>query len=237
MNHRIREAWANLDDEVFEGPVEVDETFVGGKKKNMPRRKKMAMPKGYMPDNKTIIIGMKDRATKRVVTEVIPNRIAIPMREFVNRHIKRGATKVYTDAHAAYSLLPNHEFMTHGQWGTGEYVRGEVYTNGIEGFWTLIKRGYMGVYHYMSPKHMPRYSVEFSERNNARVDGMSTLDVIRQIMTRAEGRMITFKQLRDSRIRTEEEAIQEAWNRYLSKSPSANPKGWTFDDIAAAKAD
>ena len=95
-----------------------------------------------------------------------------------------------------------------------------MYTNGIEGFWTLIKRGYMGVYHYMSRKHMPRYAVEFTERNNARVDGMTTLDVLRQIMTRTEGRTVTAKQLRNSRVRTEEDIFQEVWN---SRNPPPNP--------------
>ena len=238
LNHRIREAWRNPDDEIFDGPVEVDETFVGGKKKNMPRRKKMDMPKGHMPDNKTIVIGMKDRATKHVVAEVLPTRTAMAMRDFVYKHINRGDTTVYTDAHPAYSSLPNHDSVKHSQWGTGEYVRGEVYTNGIEGFWTLIKRGYMGVYHYMSKKHMPKYAVEYTERNNARVEGMTTMDVLYQIVSRMVGRRLTFNQLRNTRIKTEDEICKEIFDRYRALFAQRTRKpGWTFDDLVCERAE
>ena len=234
LNHRIREAWRNPDDEIFDGPVEVDETFVGGKKKNMPRRKKMDMPKGHMPDNKTIVIGMKDRATKHVVAEVLPTRTAMLMQDFVYKHINRGDTTVYTDAHPAYSSLPNHDSVKHSQWGTGEYVRGEVYTNGIEGFWTLIKRGYMGVYHYMSKKHMPKYAVEYTERNSARADGLTTMDVLYQIVSRMVGRRLTFNQLRSTRIKTEDEICKEIFDRYRGFVCSKNQK--TGMDVRRSRA-
>ena len=211
LAHRIRKGWENPDDEVFDGPVEVDETFVGGRKKNMPLRKRLKYRRGRWPDNKIIVMGMKDRKTKRVVVEAIPSRTALPMQQFVYKHIESGVTKVYTDAHGAYKTIPNHEFVNHKNWGSGGYVDGDVYTNGIEGFWTLIKRGYIGVYHYISKKHMHKYAVEFAERNNARLAGMDTLEVLRLIVGRMDGRSLTMEELRQSRIKPYEEFWQEAY--------------------------
>ena len=74
-------------------------------------------------------------------------------------------SKLYTDDHAAYKGLPNHEAVKHG---VGEYVRGMAHTNGVESFWAMLKRGYIGVYHQMSMKHLHRYINEFAGRHNVR---------------------------------------------------------------------
>ena len=81
---------------------------------------------------------------------------------------------LYTDEHAAYRGLPNHVAVKHG---VGEYVDGLAHTNGIESFWALLKRGYHGTYHQMSPKHLDRYVGEFSGRHNQREQDTLDQDV------------------------------------------------------------
>ena len=82
----------------------------------------------------------------------------------VTLHEENGP-KVYTDGAPAYRGISNHDWVEHG---VGEYVRGQVHTNGIESFWSMLKRGYVGIYHKMSPKHLDRYVAEFVGRHNIR---------------------------------------------------------------------
>ena len=84
----------------------------------------------------------------------------------MNGSIEPG-TKVYTDEHSGYNWVPNREVVRHG---VKEYVREQAHTNGIESFWSMLKRGYMGTYHQMSVKHLDRYGNEFSGRHNGRTD-------------------------------------------------------------------
>lgn len=86
------------------------------------------------------------------------------MRRYVNARVEDG-TRVYTDGHRAYRPLPMHAHVDHGH---GEYVDGDVHTNGMERLWALVKRGYRGVYHRVSPKHLQRYLNEFCGRLNMR---------------------------------------------------------------------
>ena len=86
---------------------------------------------------------------------------------------------VYTDGETGYIGLPNHEAVKHT---VGEFVRGQAHTNGIEGFWSMLKRWYYGTYHKMSPKHLDRYVTEFSGRHNA-----CPLDTITQMKRLAAG--------------------------------------------------
>ena len=84
--------------------------------------------------------------------------------DFVNDTVQRGS-KVITDEHSGYRGLPNHETVRHS---AKEYVRDQIHTNGIESFWSMLKRGYVGTYHHMSMKHVDRYVGEFAGRHNDR---------------------------------------------------------------------
>ena len=106
----------------------------------------------------------KDRQTNRVSAAVVGNTEARTLKGFVTERVDDGAT-VYTDEHAAYRGLPNHEAVKHS---VGEYVREQAHTNGMESFWALMKRGYYGTYHRMSAKHLGRYVSEFEGRHNQR---------------------------------------------------------------------
>ena len=165
LSHRIRETWAaKKKQEKYSGPVEVDETYVGGKRKNMSLSKRAALKdtgRGGLGSGKTAVIGAKDRETNEVRAEVVEHTDGATLQGFVVRNTDETA-QVYTDEAKAYRGLPRrHAAVKHS---VGEYVRDQAHTNGIESFWALLKRGYVGTYHQMSPKHLNRYVREFAGR-------------------------------------------------------------------------
>ena len=192
LAHRLRKAFATKGG-MFSGPVEVDETFVGGKRKNMSnakRRELAAQGVGRGSVGKTAVVGEKDRDTNHVVAHVVESTDRPTLQGFVVEHTAPGAT-VYTDDASAYEGLPfHHETVRHS---VSQYVRGQAHTNGIESFWSMLKRAHTGVFHKLSPKHLDRYVQEFAGRHNMREQ--DTPDQLATIVQRMDGKRLRYEDL------------------------------------------
>ena len=151
MAHRIREAWADKTGGPFFGPVEADETYIGGKAKKMHSRRGREVIEGRGPVGNTAVVGIEDRASNEVVARPVSDTSAETLVPMVAASTRPGAD-VFTDEHRSYKPL----------------ARGDVHTNGIESLWSMFTRGYAGTYHQMSQAHLPRYVNEFTGRHNIR---------------------------------------------------------------------
>ena len=168
MLHRLREAWAEELGQDFTGPVEADETYVGGKRKNMSNAKRKELAgTGRGAVGKAAVVGTKDRETNEVRARHVRRTDGPHLAGFVAETTKFGS-KVYTDESAAYNALDpwfDHEAVNHS---AGEFVRGMAHTNGMESFWSMLKRAHNGTFHKISPKYLARYVQEFAGKHNLR---------------------------------------------------------------------
>ncbi|MCZ6677699.1 MAG: IS1595 family transposase, partial [Candidatus Poribacteria bacterium] len=161
MDHRIREAMKQNRGQLF-GGVEVDEKYVGGKEKNKHASKRLHAGRGRGAKGKVPVVGVLQRGGE-ARAKVVPNVKMRTVEQTIMENVKLGSD-LFTDEFASYAKIDeffNHESVNHSK---GEYVKGEAHTNTAESFWALFQRGYVGIYHHMSKKHLQRYMDEFVYR-------------------------------------------------------------------------
>lgn len=164
MGHEIRKHMGFVDgDAPLDGPVEIDETFIGGYRKD-----------GYGGKGKTVLFGMLDRDGD-VMTKVVPDRKLHTLYPIIAENVKVGST-VHTDDHSAYKSLGTsgykHQSVNHS---IKEYARGECHTNTIESYWSRLKLSIRGTHVHVSGKHLDKYADEFEYRFNSRKNPSSML--------------------------------------------------------------
>ena len=139
---------------------------------------------------KTAVVGMKDRDTNQVRAEVVAGTDAETLQDFVEENTEEDA-KVYTDDAKAYrGVEREHEAVRHS---VSEYVNGMAHTNGIESFWSMLKRAHKGTFHKISPKHLQRYVSEFAGKHNVR--DSDTLVQMRDTVAHLVGRNLLYRDL------------------------------------------
>jgi transposase-like protein len=166
MLHRVRHTLLTSSTEKLTGIIEADETFIGGKESNKHKSKQTAGTQGRSSQTKTPVLGIIERGGQLRAIKVLNTR-GYSLRPFIVNNVEFGST-VHTDEWWGYrglSRIFKHQYINHG---AGEYSKDGVHTNSIEGFWSLLKRGVIGIYHSMSDKHLQKYLDEFVFRYNTR---------------------------------------------------------------------
>jgi transposase-like protein len=190
MLHRLRLAMQTGSLMKLKGEVEVDETFIGGKARNMHKDVRIRRITGTGGKDKIAVLGILQRGGK-VCTAVVKNRKKNTLDAAVRSNVEPGSA-VYTDTLPSYNDLHDaykHEMVDHAV----EYVRGKVHTNGLENFWSLLKRGLRGTYVSVAPFHLFRYLDEQSFRYNERKE--DDLSRFRSVLAQVVNRRLTYDQL------------------------------------------
>jgi hypothetical protein len=200
MLHRIRLAMKAQSFEKFGGddggPVEVDETFIGAQKRFMHADKKARFAKNATVDNKVPVMGFLDRELRQVRTKIIPNVKRETLQNEVLSHIHHGS-RVYTDTATTYDRWRNdfvHEMVNKAE----SYVSGQVHVNGLENFWSCLKRTLKGTYIAVEPFHLERYLDEQMFRYNNRSTKDNPLDDSDRFMltvSQIVGKRLTYSEL------------------------------------------
>ena len=166
MNHRIRLAMQQGTFDKMVGQIEADETFVVGLARFMHKDKRAKKIKGTGGAGKELVVGLLDRETRKVRVAHVADRKKKTLQAHVKANVEAG-TEVFTDELARYAGLDKdhvHNVINHAE----SYVKGNIHTNGIENFWSPLKRSIKGTHVHVSPRHLAKYLAEFEFRWNLR---------------------------------------------------------------------
>ncbi|MGH9600182.1 MAG: IS1595 family transposase, partial [Terracidiphilus sp.] len=200
MLHRIRLAMESGSFVKMGGrnePVEVDETFVGPKPQKMYADRRVKLQNAINGRNKVAVMGMLDRESRQVRANVVPNVSRETLQNAILAQIEKGS-KVYTDGWSGYDRLKAQEYIHETVNHVDEYVRGQVHTQGIENFWSLLKRGLRGTYVAVEPFHLDRYVTEqvFRYNNRATKDNpLTDADRFTLAVSQISGKRLTYAEL------------------------------------------
>lgn len=190
LNHRIRMMLHDGSVEKASGHVEADETFIGGKARNMHIAQRRRRITGTGTKDKTAVMGILQRGGK-VRTTVVENRKKKTLQAEINKHVEAGSA-LYTDFLLSYEGLEGryaHQVVDHAV----EYVNGNAHTNGLENYWSLLKRSISGTYVSVEPWHLFRYLDEQAYRYNNRKE-MSDYDRFKQAASQMVGKRLTWNE-------------------------------------------
>lgn len=151
---------------LLDGIIEADETYIGGKNKNRHENKKTKGGQGRGGEDKTAVAGLLERGGK-IIAKKVKDVSKKTLTSFVKQNVEKGS-QIMTDEWKSYNglnILYGHSVIKHAM---GEYVNGAIHVNTLEGFWSLLKRGVIGQYHYVTPKYLNKYVDEFCFRYNNR---------------------------------------------------------------------
>ena len=189
LAHRLRTAFADGEMPKMHGPLEIDEAYIGGERKNMPKAKrKELMGRGAV--GKTAVVGIKDRESNKVLAQKVANTDAPTLHGIVEGTTDETAQVYLDDAKAYIGIDRAHESVNHS---AGEYGWGMAQKNRIESFLSTLKCGYQGTFHHFSEEHLDRYVTEFDGRHNIR--DADTEDQMGIVARQSKGKRALYREL------------------------------------------
>lgn len=195
LNHRIREMLIEHNGEKLTGEIQADETYVGGKNKNRHKDKKVPNSQGRSSADKTPVVGLLQK-DGTVRTFVVPNTDSETLHTIMGNNVAEKSTLI-TDAYRAYNGLDARYTHVTVKHENGGYVvtigDKKFHTQNIENFWSIFKRGIIGIYHFVSAKHLHRYCNEFGYRFNER--DLTGIEKFEKSVTKVHGKRLKYNTL------------------------------------------